>query len=251
MPKIDARNTDDLDRARTHTLAKALEYSIEWLGVDKIKSKYPETKWIDAFSKKELITPSLMKENKIAWNIQYVRDEEYPDIARQIQKCIDTRSNEACLGGDSNSAVFRNVTQLAKDIQSTGTRPRIRLSWASKILLHMWPECSVFVWDSNALLSINARMRLDIRDGPVSGYGYWNFMEDCKYDFNRIKTSAQFEVCLEYLIGQRHSVLRDSCARFAGYSEKEYDKLIRDFLSRRLYDKFLWCEGEFIKKKLV
>ena len=236
------------DRQGTH-LEEALGLAKQWLDPQKGGAS-PETRWLEAFADPERVDDLLVRDNRRVWAIRAAKsddDMKRPGLIRsRIMTVVpaDARADE-----DSRTWLAKQVEELAVQlgkVQGPG-RERKERSWASKILLHVWPQRRVFVWDSRVRLALNARIRGKLCANPSRGYTYRQLLDECEKDLNELRDSHLFNAYIKELIECRGDVLL-RCGHFTDLDDEQYATIIRDFLERRLYDKYLWVQGDFLSQ---
>ena len=251
-----------LTENRTRLLEAATEHAIRWLGIQNVEGRSPETRWLAGFTNSQDVSGDLISAHKVAWSIQGVAGRPYDAMARAVQETIRQRPNPHLPVAEARDWVAARISKLASDLGElavAGMRPgkngkkrtARHTSWASKILHHAWPDARTFVWDTNARLSLNTRLRHTLSDNAPRGYDYRKFLDECEMDLHSLRNCVEFQVGLDHLIQTRGSILKTHCQNFAELSESEHNAMIVSFLERRLHDKYLWVEGELIRNKII
>ena len=266
MARVSRKASEDhlqrLRESRPRFLEKAREHAVLWLDTKPVGGKSSETRWLAGFSDPQEVSRDLIAAHKVAWSIQGVAGDPYPDMVKAIRQVISQRPDASVSGAGTRDWIAKRVSDLARDLGMLAVasmRPREdgkertarHTSWASKILHHAWPDVRTFVWDTNARLALNTRVRHWLSDAASRKYGYRQFLDDCEEDLADLRSNTAFQAGLTRLIEERGSVLSDHCQRFAEQDESEHRIAVCGFLERRLYDKYLWVEGDFIRGNLM
>jgi hypothetical protein len=248
-----------LSQNRPRLLEEAAKHAVLWLGIADIKGKCPETSWLEGFDDPKTIGRDIVAAHKVAWSIQGVAGDPFEQVARAVSQVVARHPDPGLPTEEARTWLAKQVSELACELgrlavagmkQRADGKQRVarHTSWASKILHHAWPEVRSFVWDVNARLALNTHYRHRLSSNPPRGYDYGQFVADCEADLCALRDYPQFQKGMKFLLERRGSVLRDHCKRFATLDESHCRLLTEGFLERRLYDKYLWVEGDFIAK---
>ncbi|MGH6895526.1 MAG: hypothetical protein ACREJ5_03125 [Geminicoccaceae bacterium] len=247
-----------LSANRARLLTEATEDAVRWLGTENIGRKCPETCWLSGFADPHQVNGDLISNHKKTWSIQGVAGNPYELMAQSIRQAIAKRPTANLPADEARNWVATQVSELASELGKLAVacmkprkdgkeRTNTHTSWASKILHHAWPDVRTFVWDANALLALSTRLRRRLT--VCRGYCYRDFLDECEVDLEDLRRCVEFQAGLNRLIRERGSVLRDHCKDIAKLGENDQRVISQDFLERRLYDKYLWAEGDFMKRK--
>jgi hypothetical protein len=235
-------------------MERATDDAVNWLDNDQECGRKTETLWLRGFSAENFVTGNLIKKHKAVWQIRGVKGEPYEDIAKLVQHEIKTAPDPARI---SRAMIAERVASLAERIgtlavkgmspyRSGKPRVAIHLSWASKILHHCWPDVRTFIWDSYVRLVLGARTGGQSKADKSASYRYEKFLDECEKYFDEIKNTNDFRKGMQQLITKRRKILEHSGNRFKDMESTELEKVSISLLERRLFDKFVWHQGDFI-----
>ena len=255
MPPATPEQLEILENQRPRLLERALEEASLWLGSGMIRSKYPETRWLAAFPDQARITPTLMSEHKRTWSIRIVAGNPYAGIAAAVRRHV--RHDPEVHGGPADldwakrqilalgSALGSLSVEAMAPLPNGGVRARNYVSWASKVMLHAWPELRIFIWDKNVRTALNTKNGRAMNAAVRRGYAYENLVNECEDDLATLRGGADFQEKLRELKRRRGLVL--SCVpRVCSMSDQDRNAVVHDFLERRLHDKYLWLQANYI-----
>jgi hypothetical protein len=225
--------------------------AFHWLAPSGTRSRQrkPEVRWLEMF-RSGGVTGTEIGWNRYAWSIRGVGTDRYDGIARLAKAASDARPQAAGAEGivlavnalaaalGDKKAGVTEVAAATEDPPPEDVEGSPLLSWASKLLLHAWPDLPVMVLDSKAEMAVGIWTDLPPAESKQKSSKdanrYARFYGRCWSYYQETCTRPEFESELKAL----HADLKEESPLYR-------EPWSGEFIARRMFDKFLSHQGVF------
>lgn len=218
-----------IEYCRSEILTHAIKDTKEWSAPPNVPSydkKRSDQHWIDIFSKEKVNKLSEEDVREFFATFRLHRHSwDYDKVLSLVKVFSKTQNFDPVVDIPS----FAIKLKVANKLQRTAT------SAASKLANFIFPNDHVYIWDTLAREAVNSRFKNDKQDKD-----YASFHQACE----KILKEEQQQPDFQHAVKELDYFFQNQAGPLANRS-----KISINYIERRLLDKFLWAEGEFLKRK--